>query len=119
MSSKKQGSFWLAVAVGFVLMVILGFVPVIGPLVAGLVAGLIAGGDVWNGGKAGFLSGLAGAVILSVLAIIGSTVPARNFWPDSRTGHRNDPDHPCTLPRSTWFNGWHYRSLIEIILGPL
>jgi|APHig6443717817_1056837.scaffolds.fasta_scaffold531500_2 hypothetical protein len=73
MSSKKQGSFWLAVAVGFVLMVILGFVPVIGPLVAGLVAGLIAGGDVWNGGKAGFLSGLAGAVILSVLAIIGST----------------------------------------------
>ena len=54
-------------------MVILGFVPVIGPLVAGLVAGLIAGGDVWNGGKAGFLSGLAGAVILSVLAIIGST----------------------------------------------
>jgi len=73
MSSKKEGSFWLAVAVGFVLMVVLGFAPVIGPLVAGLIAGLIAGGGVWNGGKAGFLSGLLGAVILSVMAIIGST----------------------------------------------
>ncbi|MEI7432633.1 MAG: DUF5518 domain-containing protein [Methanomicrobiales archaeon] len=73
MSSKKEGSFWLAVAIGFVLMVVLGFVPVVGPLVAGLVAGLIAGGGVWNGGKAGFLSGLFGAVILSVLVIAGST----------------------------------------------
>jgi len=73
MSSKKEGSFWLAVAIGFILMVVLGFVPVIGPLVAGLVAGLIAGGGAWNGGKAGFLSGLLGAVILSGLAIVGST----------------------------------------------
>lgn len=73
MSSKKEGSFWLAVAVGFVLMVVLGFAPVIGPLVAGLIAGLIAGGGVWNGGKAGFFSGLLGAVILSAMAIIGST----------------------------------------------
>ncbi len=73
MSTKKEGSFWLAVAVGFVLMVILGFAPVIGPLVAGLIAGLIAGGGIWNGGKAGFMSGLLGAIILSVLAILGST----------------------------------------------
>ena len=114
MSSKKDGSFWLAVFVGFVLMVVLGFVPVIGPLVAGLVAGLIAGGGVWNGGKAGFLSGLLGAVILSVLAIIGSYVPARNFWPCSRPGYCVSPDYSCSLPCSARSNRRVYRGLTEI-----
>ena len=117
MSSKKEGSFWLAVAVGFVMMVSLGIVPVIGPLVAGLVAGLIAGGGVWNGGKAGFLSGLIGAVILSVLAIVGSVIPARDFWTGSRARHCGNPDHPCALPRSARLIRGFVGCLIEITQG--
>ena len=73
MGSGKEGSFWLAVIIGFILMVVLGFVPVIGALVAGLVAGLIAGGGIWNGGKAGFFAGLLGAIIMSVIVILGGT----------------------------------------------
>jgi len=70
----KEDHFWLGVIVGWVLMVVLSpLLPVLGPLVAGFVAGLLARQGLWNGGKAGFLAGVLGALIAGVLLIIGGT----------------------------------------------
>jgi hypothetical protein len=70
----KNGSFWIGVAIGFVVMVLLNSLPVIGPLIGGFIAGIIARGGMWNGAKAGFLAGIFGAVIISVILIIGGSL---------------------------------------------
>ncbi len=38
----KSGSFWLGVGIGFVVMVLLNSLPVLGPLIGGFIAGIIA-----------------------------------------------------------------------------
>jgi len=69
---SERGSLGLAVFVGFILMIILGWFPIIGPLIAGFVAGLIARG-AGRGALAGFLSGIIGGIIIGViLTIIGT-----------------------------------------------
>jgi hypothetical protein len=67
-------NFWLAIIVGAIVMVLLSFLPLVGPLIGGFVAGLIARGGVWNGAKAGFGSGIIGAVLAAVILIIGISV---------------------------------------------
>jgi len=62
-------SLGLGVLVGFLLLISLGWIPVIGPLIAGIAAGVVARGAK-RGALAGFLAGIVGAVIL------GSSCPS-------------------------------------------
>ena len=68
-------NFWTAVIVGWLVGLILGFLlPVLGPLAGGFVAGWMVRGGIWNGAKAGLLAGLLGAIVISLLTLIGGTV---------------------------------------------
>jgi hypothetical protein len=69
-----KGNFWLGVIVGFIVMIVLSFLPVIGALLGGFVAGIIARGGWWNGAKAGFVAGIFGAIVLGIILIVGSTL---------------------------------------------
>ncbi len=70
----RKGSFWLGVIVGFIVMVLLGSLPVLGPIVGGFIAGLIARGGAWGGATAGFVAGLFGAIVISIIVIIGGSL---------------------------------------------
>lgn len=72
MAAKR--SFWLGVIVGFIVMVLLGSLPVLGPVIGGFIAGIIARGGVWGGATAGFVAGLFGAIVISVILIIGGSL---------------------------------------------
>ncbi len=62
-------NFWLAAAVGAIVMFLLSILPVLGPLIGGFVAGLIARGNPKNGAKVGVVAGVIGGLIVaSVLA---------------------------------------------------
>jgi hypothetical protein len=70
-----KGNFWLAALAGFIIMVLLGgFLPVLGPIVGGVVAGLIAKGGMWNGAKAGFVAGIFGALVTGIIALVIGTM---------------------------------------------
>ncbi|NYT17433.1 MAG: hypothetical protein GKC06_05445 [Methanomicrobiales archaeon] len=72
MAAKR--SFWLGIIVGFIVMVLLGSLPVLGPVIGGFIAGIIAKGGVWGGATAGFIAGLFGAIVISVILIIGGSL---------------------------------------------
>jgi hypothetical protein len=65
-----RGSIGLGAFVGFLLLVFLGFIPILGALIAGLVAGLIARG-AGRGAAAGFVAGILGAVVIALLLTVG------------------------------------------------
>ena len=65
MAGKR--SFWLGVIIGFIVMVLLGSLPVLGPIIGGFIAGLISRGGPWGGATAGFVAGLFGAIVISVI----------------------------------------------------
>lgn len=68
----SSGSLAGGIAIGFVLLVFLGWIPIIGALGAGFVAGLIARG-VGRGAAAGFIAGVVGGIIaVFVLGALGS-----------------------------------------------
>ena len=52
---------------GFVVMMILGWIPIFGPLIAGFAAGLVAGGGAGRGAAAGFLAGILGGIIIGIV----------------------------------------------------
>lgn len=70
----KSGSFWLGVIVGFIVMLLLNSLPVLGPIIGGFVAGIIGRGGAWNGAVAGFTSGILGAILISVIFIVGGSL---------------------------------------------
>ena len=58
--------------VGFIVMIILGWIPIFGPLIAGFAAGLVAGGGAGRGATAGFLAGILGGIIIgTVITFLG------------------------------------------------
>jgi hypothetical protein len=66
----KEGSvmtIFLGAIVGFIAMMFLDFIPILGPILAGFIAGLIAGHGAGRGLTAGFLAGILGSVIVAVL----------------------------------------------------
>lgn len=69
-----KGSFWLGVIIGFIVMVLLGSLPVLGPIIGGFIAGLITRGGSWGGATAGFVAGLFGAIVISVILILGGSL---------------------------------------------
>ena len=72
MAAKR--SFWLGVIIGFIVMILLGSLPVLGPVIGGFIAGIIARGGVWGGATAGFVAGLFGAMVISVILVIGGSL---------------------------------------------
>ena len=70
----SRQNFWLAAAVGAIVMFIFFFLPVIGPLIGGFVAGLIARGTPKNGAKAGLAAGVIGAVLTALLFLLGANM---------------------------------------------
>jgi hypothetical protein len=63
----ERGGMGLGVFVGFLLMLLIGWIPIFGPFLAGVVAGILAHGGVGRGAFAGFLSGIMAAIILGLL----------------------------------------------------
>ncbi|MGB5926180.1 MAG: DUF5518 domain-containing protein [Dehalococcoidia bacterium] len=61
---------FIGVLIGFIAMIFLDFIPILGPILGGFVAGVIARGP-GRGALAGFLSGILGAVILAILVTGG------------------------------------------------
>lgn len=53
--------------VGFIAMIVLSFLPVLGPILAGFAAGVVAGGGAGKGALAGFLSGIIGAIVAAII----------------------------------------------------
>lgn len=71
---RLKGSIGVGSVVGFLLLIILGWIPILGAIIAGLVAGLIARGAL-RGLAAGFISGIIGAVIIAILfSFIGGLI---------------------------------------------
>ncbi len=68
----------LAVVVGFILVLVLGWIPFIGPLVAGIITGYLATretGGVLKGFAAGIIAGSLGAIIAAIaLFFLGALV---------------------------------------------
>ena len=60
----------IGIVVGFIAMVFLSYVPILGPVLAGFIAGVIAGGGALRGLATGGLSGIIGA--LGVCFILGA-----------------------------------------------
>jgi uncharacterized membrane protein YeaQ/YmgE (transglycosylase-associated protein family) len=63
----EYGGIGTGIAAGIALMIIFGWIPIIGPITAGMVAGILTKDDAGRGALAGFLSGVIGATIESVL----------------------------------------------------
>jgi hypothetical protein len=70
----RRGPFWVGVVVGFIVMVLLGSLPVLGPLIGGFISGLIAKGGARGGAMAGFVAGLFGVIVISIILIIGGSL---------------------------------------------
>ncbi len=62
----KRGSLALGVTLGFVTILVIGWIPLLGPFLAGLVAGLVARGGS-RGALAGLLASVMGLLIIVVL----------------------------------------------------
>jgi hypothetical protein len=72
--AEESGNMGLGIFVGFILMAVIGWVPIIGALIAGIVAGAIARGAT-RGLAAGFIAGIVGLVIIAILlAVAGATI---------------------------------------------
>jgi hypothetical protein len=67
-------SFWPGVVIGFIAMILLGSLPVLGPVIGGFIAGIIARGGVFGGATAGFVAGLFGAIVISGILLIGGSL---------------------------------------------
>ena len=76
---------WTATFVGFILAVILsnlfgyflGFIGItIGLFIAGIVVGLMVGGGVLTGFGNGLVAGAFGAIVISIILLIGGTLTA-------------------------------------------
>lgn len=74
---EKSGgylSLLVGVLVGFVALILLEWIPIVGPILAGFIAGLITGGGAGRGAVAGFIVG--SMWFLFIAAIIGGILPA-------------------------------------------
>jgi len=71
---RPKGSIGLGIVAGFLLLILLGYIPIFGALMAGFVAGLITRG-AGRGAAAGLIAGIGGAVILSIILLVaGATI---------------------------------------------
>ncbi len=65
--------YFAGIIVTFLLLLVLGWVPVVGPLIAGAVGGYVAGKGAGGGAVAGFIGGIFGGILLGVIvAVLGT-----------------------------------------------
>ena len=91
---------WTAAFVGFILAVILsnvlglffGFIGInVGFFLAGVVVGLMVGGGILSGFGNGMVAGAFGAIVLSIILIIGGTITAGLAGFAATASYRNCP----------------------------
>jgi hypothetical protein len=73
--SGRKGSFWLGVVVGFIVMILLGSLPILGPVIGGFIAGLIARGEVWGQATAGLTAGVGAGIVFLVFDLFSWGLP--------------------------------------------
>jgi predicted nucleic acid-binding Zn ribbon protein len=74
---QKKGStlsFVAGVIVGFIVLVLLSGIFILGPIIAGVFAGVIAGGGAGRGASAGFTTGTMGFFILAMILMVGGSI---------------------------------------------
>lgn len=69
MKTRKNNNLLFGFSAGFLLMLIIGWIPVLGPLLSGLVAGLITKRGTLYGLFSGFLSSLVASIIMLFVVI--------------------------------------------------
>ena len=73
-----MGSIWLGAFVGFLVVLVLGFLfPGIGHTGGSFISGIVAGLIMKSAGRgliAGFLAGIFGGIIIAILAIVGLAI---------------------------------------------
>jgi hypothetical protein len=80
--AKERDKFWMAVIIGFLVMLafalitvnLLKFIPLLGPFIGGLVAGLIVRRNLIEGGKAGLVAGIIGGIVVSIDYLLGTAI---------------------------------------------
>lgn len=73
--------FWFAAFIGFIVMVVISvffgeshpYATLLSPLAGGFLAGILLGEGGGEGAKVGFISGIFGALLLSVIILITGT----------------------------------------------
>jgi hypothetical protein len=75
MAARRKGSFWIGVFIGFIAMILLGSLPVLGPIIGGFIAGLIARGEIWGGATAGLTSGLIAGIVFLIIDLFRLSLP--------------------------------------------
>lgn len=73
--------FWIAIILGFIMMVVVTYlfggshpyISLFSPLCGGFVAGITLGKGLGEGAKVGFISGIFGAVVVSLIIFITGT----------------------------------------------
>ncbi len=80
-TSRREGSFWLAVLIMLIGPVVLFFLPFVGAFIAGLVGGRIAGGP----GR-GALAALFPAFVVAGVGVLVSVVGGAHFGPLAAIG---------------------------------
>lgn len=72
---RSNLSFIGGVLVGFIALILLSGIPILGPILAGFIAGVLAGGGAGRGAAAGFFAGIVGFLLLAILVFaIGVSV---------------------------------------------
>lgn len=81
----RKGSIllsWAGISVGFVALIFLSRVPILGPVLAGLAAGIIADGSAGKGFSTGFTAGMMWFLFLEVFTVLGGplfVMPSDSF----------------------------------------
>lgn len=71
---KMSGSIGAGVVVGFFLLLIIGWIPIIGALISGIAAGATARGAL-RGMATGFIAGIIGAIAIGILlTTVGTSI---------------------------------------------
>ncbi len=69
MKTNKNNNILFGFSSGFILMLIIGWIPVLGPLVSGLIAGFVTRRGALYGLFSGFLSSLIASIIMLFIVI--------------------------------------------------
>jgi Na+/proline symporter len=68
---SRKGSLLPGVLIGFIVILLLGSLPVLGPVIGGLISGQVARDGLRGGCMAGLLAGIFCAIVVSAIRILG------------------------------------------------
>jgi hypothetical protein len=70
----EKMELWPSALIGFVVMLILSILPLPGPLIGGFIAGFLFKEGIMGGVKVGLVSGVFGAIVISILLLLFGTM---------------------------------------------